>query len=616
LVYRGGSFTQKVHLKKNTSAHQTILYFKKKCFSRADNNNFGVDALYSLKLAPPTTTIEVFGRKVERFRETEILESKLNATNSTSILRAPSNIEDFHRGSSSHFPFMPGGVAEDREEELSPSDASSPSVDDQNKFQPSLLFEQGELLSCPPGLTSGMSFTDVGESAEKVVHKKETVESDDQPEETTGGFTKISFDNIFGGDEEFEEFEAEETESSEESEESSEGESEAEEQGGDTPEAEENSELDQMLDTPQEDFVSEEAEKGDRSDRTWAVMEPLSMDNFYELVPEPALEYPFELDVFQKEAVYHLERGESVFVSAHTSAGKTVVAEYAIALAAKHMTRTLYTSPIKALSNQKFRDFKETFGDVGLITGDVSIHPEASCLILTTEILRSMLYKGADLIRDVEWVIFDEVHYINDIDRGVVWEEVIIMLPDHVNLILLSATIPNTFEFADWIGRTKKKNIYVISTSKRPVPLEHHLLVEDKIFKIVGHDGTFNHQRHQQAMREMKAIEEKRGNKFNRGDKDKQAKTKWVKVISQLKKQNLLPVVVFAFSKKRCETLAYSLTKTDLNTGREQHDIHIFIEACICRLKDNDRKLPQVLTMVDCSQSSKRWWRYCLGGDC
>ena len=136
--------------------------------------------------------------------------------------------------------------------------------------------------------------------------------------------------------------------------------------------------------------------------------------------------------------------------------------------------RAIYTSPIKALSNQKFRDFKQTFGSntVGILTGDVQINPEASCLIMTTEILRSMLYKGADLIRDVEFVIFDEVHYVNDaevrgpprrslsffvypstcLQRGVVWEEVIIMLPDHVNIILLSATVPNTKEFADWVG--------------------------------------------------------------------------------------------------------------------------------------------------------------------
>jgi len=131
--------------------------------------------------------------------------------------------------------------------------------------------------------------------------------------------------------------------------------------------------------------------------------------------------------------VYHLENGDSVFVAAHTSAGKTVVAEYAIALAQKHMTRyppnqnphgewyadtgrAIYTSPIKALSNQKFRDFKRTFDDVGILTGDVQIRPEASCLIMTTEILRSMLYRGADLIRDVEFVIFDEVHYVNDLE--------------------------------------------------------------------------------------------------------------------------------------------------------------------------------------------------------
>ena len=112
--------------------------------------------------------------------------------------------------------------------------------------------------------------------------------------------------------------------------------------------------------------------------------------------------------------MYRLEQGDCVFVAAHTSAGKTVVAEYAIALAQKHMTRAIYTSPIKALSNQKYRDFTKTFESVGLLTGDVQINKEASCLIMTTEILRSMLYRGADLIRDVEWVIFDEVHYVND----------------------------------------------------------------------------------------------------------------------------------------------------------------------------------------------------------
>ena len=139
---------------------------------------------------------------------------------------------------------------------------------------------------------------------------------------------------------------------------------------------------------------------------------------------EPAKTYKFTLDPFQSQAVLCIENDQSVLVAAHTSAGKTVVAEYAIALSQKHMTRTIYTSPIKALSNQKFRDFKETFNDVGLVTGDIQINPTATCLIMTTEILRSMLYNGSDIIRDLEWVIFDEVHYINDAERGVVWEEV------------------------------------------------------------------------------------------------------------------------------------------------------------------------------------------------
>ncbi len=187
----------------------------------------------------------------------------------------------------------------------------------------------------------------------------------------------------------------------------------------------------------------------------WAEMVDISRPvlDFHERVPRMAHTWPFELDDFQKQAILRLEGNESVFVSAHTSAGKTVVAEYAIALSQKHMTRTIYTSPIKALSNQKFRDFKDTFKDVGLVTGDIQINATATCLIMTTEILRSMLYNGSDIVRDMEYVIFDEVHYINDAERGVVWEEVLILLPDHVNIIMLSATVPNTLDFADWVSR-------------------------------------------------------------------------------------------------------------------------------------------------------------------
>ena len=171
-------------------------------------------------------------------------------------------------------------------------------------------------------------------------------------------------------------------------------------------------------------------------------------------VPEgtmPAKEYKFELDPFQKAAVACIERDESVLVSAHTSAGKTVVAEYAIAKSLQAGQRVLYTSPIKALSNQKYKDLNEVFGDVGLMTGDVTIDVDKSCLVMTTEILRSMLYRGSEVMREVKWVVFDEVHYMRDKERGVVWEEVIILLPREVRYVFLSATIPNALEFAQWI---------------------------------------------------------------------------------------------------------------------------------------------------------------------
>jgi len=140
----------------------------------------------------------------------------------------------------------------------------------------------------------------------------------------------------------------------------------------------------------------------------------------------PAMTWPFKLDTFQREAIVHMETAGSsaaVFVAAHTSAGKTLVAEYAIALAISHRARAVYTSPIKALSNQKFHDLRARFGGadgkgVGIITGDVSLNPDAPCLIMTTEILRSMLYRGDDMIRDIEFVIFDEIHYITDEERG------------------------------------------------------------------------------------------------------------------------------------------------------------------------------------------------------
>uniref|UniRef100_A0A8C3F1F8 SKI2 subunit of superkiller complex n=1 Tax=Chrysemys picta bellii TaxID=8478 RepID=A0A8C3F1F8_CHRPI len=339
----------------------------------------------------------------------------------------------------------------------------------------------------------------------------------------------------------------------------------------------------------------------------WAIPVDISspVDDFYKRIPDPAFRWPFEPDVFQKQAILHLEKHDSVFVAAHTSAGKTVVAEYAIALAQKHMTRTIYTSPIKALSNQKFRDFKNTFGDVGLLTGDVQLHPDASCLIMTTEILRSMLYNGSDVIRDLEWVIFDEVHYINDA------EEVLIMLPEHVNIILLSATVPNTLEFADWIGRIKRKRIYVISTRRRPVPLEHHLYTgnshktQHELFLLLDARGTFLTKGYYAAVEAKKERSSKHAQTFgakqptHMGTGPGQEKGVWLSLMDALRKRDQLPVVAFTFSRARCDDNASALTTLDLTTSAEKSQIHLFFQKCLSRLKGSDRQLPQVLHMVE-----------------
>lgn len=226
--------------------------------------------------------------------------------------------------------------------------------------------------------------------------------------------------------------------------------------------------------------------------REWAFDDTWDVAAFAEEVPEPAMDFPFELDAFQKRAVRRVHREEHVLVAAHTSAGKTAVAEYAIAHALKQGMRAIYTSPIKALSNQKFREFTKRFegvGSVGIITGDVAVNPDAGCVIMTTEILRSMLYRGDQKLNTVKSVIFDEVHYVNDAERGVVWEEVIILLPDEVSMIMLSATVPNYREFAGWVGRTKLKAVYTVHTTYRPTPLRHFLHFSGQTLPLMDADG-------------------------------------------------------------------------------------------------------------------------------
>ncbi|KAL4131792.1 hypothetical protein QTP88_009048 [Uroleucon formosanum] len=331
------------------------------------------------------------------------------------------------------------------------------------------------------------------------------------------------------------------------------------------------------------------------------------IDNFDELLPDPAYKWEFELDTFQKQAVLKLEEKNSVFVAAHTSAGKTVIAEYAIALAKKHQLRCIYTSPIKALSNQKFRDFKKKFGDVGLITGDFQVKPEAQCLIVTTEILCSMLYSDSDKIKETEFVILDEIHYVNDRDRGHIWEQILIMLPKRVKLVMLSATVTNVIDFANWIGRTRDSKIYVVFTLYRPVPLEHYLYVgsntsmemKDNMHLIRKADSGFLIQGYRKAADLLKKNKEVK--KYQESKSFKDQKPKWVNFLRFLDKNNLFPVVVFILSRKKCDMMAESLKNSVnflLNNKESQANEYFFNDA-IKKLKPEDRALPQVVLMKE-----------------
>lgn len=592
------------------------------------------------ELAPTQTrTVIRFTReglegKVTGYREVTVPANSATAKNSTSLLRKPANRADFVRGAAGFFPFAPGGL-ESVQAIAAIEDEVIQDVQRPDKAKGSSLNRvidfgtEGGLLEIPPGFTRGLDLGKVSVEAGGEVSK--------QVEETLGEAPDSLL--VDDGDQEtnLDRVPREKPDAID----------------GDRTSDENEEDIDSLLPVEFPAFEPRgllAASKSKRGGKEWAHMVDVNRDitNFQDLVPDMARIWTFELDTFQKEAIYHLENSDSVFVAAHTSAGKTVVAEYAIALAAKHMTKAIYTSPIKALSNQKFRDFRHEFDDVGILTGDVQINPEASCLIMTTEILRSMLYRGADLLRDVEFVIFDEVHYVNDLERGVVWEEVIIMLPEHVTLILLSATIPNTYEFASWVGRTKKKDIYVIPTLKRPVPLEHFLWADKSMYKIVDADKKFIDKGWKDANAAISGIDKtkpaiagsgqaeqrglagrggrgqsqrggpQRGNQrgglqqHGRGQPQRatgnvarhgrgggrtsaaQDKNVWVHVVQHLKKQALIPACIFVFSKKRCEENADALSSLDFCTASEKSAIHMITERSLARLKLEDRALPQI----------------------
>lgn len=293
-------------------------------------------------------------------------------------------------------------------------------------------------------------------------------------------------------------------------------------------------------------------------------------------------------------------------VSAHTSAGKTVVALYAIAMSLRNQQRVIYTSPIKALSNQKYREFKEEFSDVGLMTGDVTIEPNASCLVMTTEIWRSMQYKGSEVMREVAWIIFDEVHYMRDRERGVVWEESIVMAPKNSRFVFLSATVPNAKEFADWVAKVHKQPCHIVYTDYRPTPLQHYVFPSggDGLYLVVDEKSKFREDSFQKGLNALVPASEndkKRENgKWQKGlltgkPSEDSDIFKMVKMIIQ---RQYDPVILFSFSKRECEFLAMQMAKMDLNDDDEKANIETIFWSAMDLLSDDDKKLPQVSNML------------------
>lgn len=325
----------------------------------------------------------------------------------------------------------------------------------------------------------------------------------------------------------------------------------------------------------------------------------------------PARTWPFKLDPFQQYAIASVERDESVLVSAHTSAGKTVVAEYAIAQCLKRNQRVIYTSPIKALSNQKYRDFVGEFGDVGLMTGDVTINPTATCLVMTTEILRSMLYRGSEIMREVAWVVFDEIHYLRDKARGVVWEETIILLPDKVRYVFLSATIPNAMQFAEWITKTHGQPVHVVYTDFRPTPLQHYFFPAgaDGIHLVVDEKGVFREDNFNKAMATIAdkqgddpadAMAKRKGRgkdkKLNKGGT--KGPSDIYKIVKMIMMKSYNPVIVFSFSKNNCEAYALQMSNLTFNDQSEKDMVEKVFNNALEMLSEEDKTLPQIQNIL------------------
>jgi superfamily II RNA helicase len=321
--------------------------------------------------------------------------------------------------------------------------------------------------------------------------------------------------------------------------------------------------------------------------------------------------FPFELDSFQKHAIQSIDASRNVLVTAFTGSGKTLVAEYATMKSLERGKRIIYTSPIKSLSNQKFYEFKQKFPDasVGLFTGDIKFNPFGNIIIMTTEILRNMLYRrkdnevlrendlNIDLENEVDTVVFDEIHYINDKDRGKVWEECIILLPKTIKLVGLSATIDRAEEFALWVHQVRQRPIDLIPTFKRNVPLRHFYYLHgaskegETLLDKISHrlvpllnpdERTFHVQNYENLIRVKRDYNKLVG-------KENYGQTGMLNpLVRFLTERDLCPALFFVFSRKKCEEYAMAVTKP-LLTSQEQSQVEKLIEQQMLKIQNRER---------------------------
>ena len=310
----------------------------------------------------------------------------------------------------------------------------------------------------------------------------------------------------------------------------------------------------------------------------------------------------FPLDDFQERACLALESGSGVLVAAPTGAGKTIIGEFAIHLAVASGQKVFYTTPIKALSNQKFAELAARYGKdkVGLLTGDANNNSEAQIVVMTTEVLRNMIYATSTSLRDLGYVVMDEVHYLADRFRGAVWEEVILHLPKDVKVVSLSATVSNAEEFGAWLAEVRG-NTQIVVSEHRPVPLHQHVMLGDEILELFesgSKKGTVNPEllrKHQARARgPIKRSGKWGGKQYSPSDRNRNQsqfpKLEKPDVVLELEELELLPAIFFIFSRAGCEKAVEACRRYGirLTTKQEQQEIRRLVDARCSSIQDED----------------------------